>query len=182
MSRVIDSEQIQVLIDRFEARGAAAEKAVALYEETVAPSVARCNWSNVGHVCREIDRLEHERKVWTRAVRELRDLLPTNPVLEATLDVEYGEAAAIDTATPKIRDTVHYADRAPRCSECGLNQPGPHRGTCSRSVMHGGDPGQLGRLVEDHALRRLERDARAYDDKYSDADPPVRPRETRGSE
>ena len=104
MSWVIGSEQIQVLIDRFEARGAAAEKAVALYEETVAPSVARCNWSNVGHVCREIDRLEHERKVWARAVRELRDLLPTNPVLEATLDVEYGEAAAMGARTPKTRD------------------------------------------------------------------------------
>lgn len=42
-----------------------------------------------------------------------------------------------DVAAEKILAAV-AATGPGGCPECGLPQPGPHRGTCSKSVMRGG--------------------------------------------
>jgi hypothetical protein len=52
---------------------------------------------------------------------------------------------SVERAKAKRAAVAEPPELGERCSECGLSLPGPHRGTCSMSLMSGGPGyGQVG--------------------------------------
>lgn len=72
---------LEEVAERFEARRDAARRAKQDWIAAIGVSLERNYWTGVEHAGREVTRLLTTEKDWERAAREIRALIPTNPVL-----------------------------------------------------------------------------------------------------
>lgn len=72
---------LEEVAERFEVRRDNARRAKQNWVEAIDVGREREYWTGVEHASREVIRLETNEKDWERAAREIRALIPTNPVL-----------------------------------------------------------------------------------------------------